>query len=197
MRAERCGAQTMRVGTVSTRQADFDEDLADVQALWHEYLKWVNPQLDEQYGISFPIDQILERNLLELSRFAPPAGRLLLASDTEGAVGIGCLQSIAPHVGEVKRMYVRPRARKAGIGRRLLFDLLDGARQAGYRRVRLDSVRFMHAAHSLYRSAGFVEIEPYPESEITPEFWRHWVFMELELDLSAGERAAGLDGMPV
>ena len=32
-----------------------------------------------------------------------------------------------------------------------------------------------------YRSAGFQEIEPYPESEIPPEFQRHWVFMEKQL----------------
>jgi hypothetical protein len=39
----------------------------------------------------------------------------------------------------------------------------------------------MKAAHSLYRSAGFQEIDPYMESEIPPEFQRHWVFMEKQL----------------
>lgn len=81
---ERCEAETMSVGAVFTRQADFDEDTAEVHALWHEYLMWVNPQLEEQYGISFPIDEILEENLVKLSRFALPNGRLLLASDAEG-----------------------------------------------------------------------------------------------------------------
>ena len=36
----------------------------------------------------------------------------------------------------------------------------------------------MEAAHRLYRSAGFKEIEPYEQSEIPPEAWDHWVFME-------------------
>jgi hypothetical protein len=39
----------------------------------------------------------------------------------------------------------------------------------------------MKAAHALYRSAGFQKIEPYPESEIPPEFHQHWVFMEKQL----------------
>ncbi len=36
----------------------------------------------------------------------------------------------------------------------------------------------MTAAHDLYRSTGFVDIEPYPESEILDEYKTHWVFME-------------------
>jgi hypothetical protein len=51
----------------------------------------------------------------------------------------------------------------------------------GYPRIRLDSARFMKAAHSLYRSAGFQEIDPYPESEIPAKFQEHWVFMEKSL----------------
>jgi len=42
-------------------------------------------------------------------------------------------------------------------------------------------MRFMAAAHSLYRSVGFQEIEQYPESEIPEEFRQHWIFMELPL----------------
>ena len=42
----------------------------------------------------------------------------------------------------------------------------------------LDSARFMHAAHALYRSSGFQEIAPYPESEIPEEFRPNWIFME-------------------
>ncbi len=63
----------------------------------------------------------------------------------------------------------------------LLEKLLSEAKEVGYSEVRLDSARFMHAAHSLYRSAGFQEIDPYPESEIPPEFQEHWIFMEMIL----------------
>ena len=125
--------------------------------------------------------------MADLTPFTPPQGSLRLADDANGAAGIACLQQIRPGVGEIKRMYVRPEARGAGIGRALLAGVLQDARAASYQRVRLDSVRFMHAAHSLYRSAGFVERAPYEESEIPPEFWSRWIFMELDLDSAAPE----------
>lgn len=156
------------------RQADPVQDLELLRSLWGDYLTWVNGELGQRYDVSFPIDEILERNLADLTPFQPPRGRLLLVGD----VGIGCLQPIGEDIGEIKRMYVRPEARGSGLGRRLLDGLLAAAEEAGYSRIRLDSVRFMEAAHALYRSAGFVEIGPYEESEIPPEFWDHWVFME-------------------
>jgi hypothetical protein len=39
----------------------------------------------------------------------------------------------------------------------------------------------MTAAHGLYRSSGFVETEPYPQSEIPDRYQPHWLFMELRL----------------
>lgn len=164
------------------RQARVDEDHTALRGLWGEYLAWVNAELDERYGINFPIEEVLERNLADLSAFAPPAGRLLLAFDSGRPIGIACLHALSDEVGEVKRMYVQPSARGSGVGRQLLTGLLMGAREVGYRRVCLDSARFMNAAHGLYRSNGFVDIEPYKQSEIPPEFWPYWVFMELDLD---------------
>ncbi len=161
-------------GIGQLHQADPGEDLGVVGSMWGDYLAWVNGELDRRYGISFPIAEILERNLADLTPLQPPRGRLLLI----GEVGVGCLQPIGEDIGEIKRMYVRPDVRGAGLGRRLLDGLVTSADEVGYRRVRLDSVRFMETAHALYRSAGFTEIEPYEQNEIPPEYWEHWVFME-------------------
>ena len=65
--------------------------------------------------------------------------------------------------------------------RALLGALIAEAREIGYPRMRLDSTRFMAEVHSLYRSVGFCEIEPYPESEIPEELRQHWIFMEAQL----------------
>ena len=59
--------------------------------------------------------------------------------------------------------------------------LIEEARSMGYDRMRLDSARFMKAAHVLYHSLGFHDIEPYEGSEIPLEFQHYWVFMELRL----------------
>jgi ribosomal protein S18 acetylase RimI-like enzyme len=64
------------------------------------------------------------------------------------------------------------------VGRALLDTLIAAARAERYARARLDSPDFMTAAHDLYRSTGFADIDPYPESEIPDEYKAHWVFME-------------------
>lgn len=154
---------------------------AAVRELFTEYLTWANHRLAEEYGISFEIDTIIDENMAELHIFLPPTGRLLLAEMDNQVAGLICLKQHTGTICEIKRMYVRPSFRRQGVGRRLVLDVLAEARSAGYTQVRLDSARFMHGAHALYRSLGFHDIPPYPESEIPPEHQHNWVFMERKL----------------
>ena len=78
-------------------------------------------------------------------------------------------------------MFVYPIFRGIGAGRAILEGLLIEAKNSGYNKVRLDSHKFMEAAHSLYRKFGFRDIEPYPEMEIPEEFKDYLLFMELDL----------------
>jgi ribosomal protein S18 acetylase RimI-like enzyme len=94
-------------------------------------------------------------------------------------VGTACMRRIGPDTAEIKRTYVQPSQRRAGVGRAMLDRLIAAVRTAGYQRIRLDSPDFMTAAHGLYRSSGFVETEPYPESEIPDRYKPHRLFMEL------------------
>jgi len=166
---------------LSICQMDPDHDTAQVRAMFWEYLHWANSRLNEEYGIAFDIEAMVHKTMSELQTYSPPAGRLLLAKDGNRVVGIACMRRIGGDIGEIKRMYVQGAFRGQGIGRELLQKLLEEAREMGYSTIRLDSARFMEQAHSLYRSAGFREIEPYAASEIPAEFHRHWVFMELDL----------------
>jgi GNAT superfamily N-acetyltransferase len=162
-------------------QASTEQDRAHVQELFWEYLDWANARLNEEYDINFDIASMVERDMAKLDIFMPPYGRLLLATEGPRVAGLACMRRIRDEIGEIKRMYVRPEFRRRGIGLALLEALIAEARQIGYPTVRLDSTRFMKAAHSLYRSLGFREIDPYPESEIPPEFQHQWVFMEKRL----------------
>ncbi len=159
------------------RQADLIADRQAIADLFWEYLVWADRELTARYDVALDIGRLQDEALASLDGFAPPVGRLLLAFDDD-LLGCACLKHLAGDIGEIKRMYVRPRGRRAGVGRRMLDDLTAAARRAGYGRLRLDSVQFMTEAHSLYQSAGFVEIDAYPGSEIPAEFQRHWVFME-------------------
>lgn len=158
-----------------------DENRNQVSELFWEYLQWANGMVVQEFGVSFDIEAMLVTDMAKLDIFSPPAGRLLLAEWQELTVGIAGLRRLDASTAEVKRMYVRPMARRQGLGRALLQGLVAEARLMGYGLVRLDSARFMAAAHALYRSAGFREIEPYPGSEIPEAFQSNWIFMELTL----------------
>ena len=163
--------------------ANPEEHAQPIRELFWEYLQWANSKVEENFGVSFDIAAMLEEDMHTLNKFMPPKGRLLLGYVEDQSMGIACLKELSNSIGEIKRMYVRPQARKIGLGRRLLSQLLEESHQIGYERVRLDSARFMTEAHQLYRTSGFREIEAYEGSEIPKEFQSHWIFMERELQI--------------
>jgi GNAT superfamily N-acetyltransferase len=170
--------------SVEIREAQLPDDIENIKQLWTDYLTWGNDKMQLLYGVHphNPIEAVRE-DIKNIDKFLPPNGRLILAFIDDKACGIGCLKSINDEIGEVKRMYVDPSFRKIGAGRAILQGLLNAAKEAGYQKVRLDSPKFMDAAHSLYRSFGFAAIPVYDEVEIPEEFRQYLLFMEINLAL--------------
>ena len=173
--------ELLPVGDQATRVA--------ARRLIGEYLRWIGDSAAERYGLSFDVDAMVASDMDDRSKFYPPSGRFYVLRHAGDYVGVGCLKRLVPAVAEIQRMYVQPHVRGIGAGRQLLERLLADARAIGYEAVRLESLKFLSAAHALYRSAGFVEVAPYAENSMkeyqpaeTMDAYRgSAVFMELRL----------------
>ena len=124
--------------------------------------------LEYAAGVGFDLSfQDFEREVAELpGEYAPPRGCLVLAlldGKPVGCVGVRPLES---GICEMKRLYVTRAGRGTGLGRRLAEGGIEAARELGYERMRLDTVPSMAAAHALYESLGFGEIEPYRHNPV-------------------------------
>ena len=100
----------------------------------------------------------------------PPAGLLLVARLREEPVGCGALKFHENRVGELKRMWVAPRARGLGLGRRLLEALEHEAREVGMTVIHLETNRTLIEAITLYRHAGYQEVEAFNDEP----YAHHW-----------------------
>ena len=99
-----------------------------------------------------------------------PSGLLLVAYSGSEPVGCGALLMHPKRIGELKRIWVAPAARGLGLGRRLLSELESRARENGARRVQLDTNRVLAEAITMYRSAGYYEIERFNDNP----YAHHW-----------------------
>jgi len=128
----------------------------------------VGRRLFEEYADEIAVDRCFQGFAEELATlpdvYGPPAGGLLLARRDGAFVGCVGFRRLADDTCEIKRLYVRPEARGADLGRRLAVAIIDEARAAGYRSMVLDSLPSMGAAQNLYRSLGFEPSRPYSDN---------------------------------
>ncbi|MBB6100044.1 GNAT superfamily N-acetyltransferase [Deinobacterium chartae] len=92
-------------------------------------------------------------------------GAVLLALEGTRPVGCGALRPLldppVPGTAEVKRMYVRPEARRRGLARRILTRLEEQARALGYTQVWLETGTGQPEAMRLYETSGYQRIARY------------------------------------
>jgi len=151
---------------VSFREAGVDEESA--HALLAEYFasraEGFPPEMGP-YTAKFPAPD----------QFVWPNGVFLVVEDVDLAdepadVGCGGIRRIAsgptglPRL-EIKHLWLKPYLRGRGFGRVLLTELeRRAAEDFGAGEIVLDTNASLEAAGGLYRSSGYVEIEPYNEN---------------------------------
>lgn len=170
------------------RQAESGEDLAAVRALMRSYVAW---HYQRHAAYRAMIDRYFdpagfEAELATLpGLYAPPSGRLLLASIGAEPAGCVALRDLGDGACEMKRMFVAPGQQGRHLGLALGERFLAEAAAAGYRLARLDTGPLQHEAHQLYARLGFHRIAPY--YDLDTEMAEFLIFMERSLP---GEPAA-------
>lgn len=153
---------------IEIRPAEFPRHLDIVRGLFSDYATALGVSLDFQD---------FDAELAGLpGDYSPPQGRLLLAWRAQEAIGCVALRPLEQGVCEMKRLYLKPAARQAGLGKQLAQRICAEARAAGYDRMRLDTLSTMTAALRLYQSLGFRPIPAYYYNPIPGA-----VYLELDL----------------
>lgn len=148
----------------------------DVLALFTEYTESIIAQGDEEVADCLRSQHYDEeiRNLRK--KYGLPKGRLYLAEVDGRVVGCVALRALEKDACELKRLFVRPAYRSAGVGRALVDRILADAWEIGYRYVRLDTFPFMESALGMYERYGFRAIPCYNDNPAPSA-----IFLQLDL----------------
>jgi putative acetyltransferase len=137
-------------------------------------------RLVEEYASSLNLDLSFQNFAQELEHFedeySAPCGAFLLARQQGTYVGCVGLRKFSGAAGEIKRLYVAPRARGLGLGEMLVRHIVDEGRQLEYARLVLDTLPSMLEAQALYQRLGFKPVAPYRYNPIAGT-----AYLELQL----------------
>ena len=109
-------------------------------------------------------------------KYGVPKGRIYIAYLDEKAVGCGGIKPLEEDICELKRLFVREEYRGQHIASSMLKQLISDAKEAGYKKMRLDTFAFMESALKMYYKYGFYEIEKYNDNPAPSA-----IYLELEL----------------
>jgi GNAT superfamily N-acetyltransferase len=136
---------------------------------------------ESEYGLDRSFVRDVATRLAELRRGGWPGERegLWIAEADGRAVGSITLNDQGAGLGRLGHLVLTPETRGSGTGRRLVEEVLEAARAAGYERLELATFSDLSAAGSLYRSVGFVNVS----TERTVRWGRQMEWQRYELAL--------------
>jgi GNAT superfamily N-acetyltransferase len=133
--------------TVIAQERPDTADAVDLVTELEAHLATRYPQ-ESRHG--FSVDQLLREGVT-----------FFVARVDGAAAGCGGVLLVGAEYAELKRMYVRPRFRGAGVGKLILTRLADHARGHGVNLLRLETGVHQLEAIGLYERFGFRRIKPF------------------------------------
>jgi ribosomal protein S18 acetylase RimI-like enzyme len=134
-------------------------DAASDQARWTmaQYFE----ELDARFPDGFDFGNTFDEAAVD---FNPPNGAFVVAMYGDDLVGCGAIQFLDGDRAEIKRMWVSPRQRGLGLGRRLLANLEREIQASRRSTVVLDTNESLTEAIAMYRSCGYEPIDRYNDN---------------------------------
>ena len=139
--------------TIEPAPVDAEESRPLIAELWAE--------IDQLYGNEVPTAP-------DLSGMRQTGAVFVLAREDGQAIGCAALRPLSRDVAEVKRMYVQPHARRAGVARAIMNALDQLAREAGFSEIWLETGLRQPAAIALYESLGYTRIAGFGDYKDEP-----------------------------
>ena len=131
-----------------------------LEQYWAELAERFDGGFDRAETIQIPPDEL-----------TPPGGLVLVARLRGRPVGSGSLRFHGRKPAHLKRMWISPDMRGAGLGRRLLLELeRHAARVGGVSVVQLETNRALTEAIALYRATGYREVAKFNDEK----YGDHW-----------------------
>jgi len=142
---------------------------------------WVVQRHGDLYWKEYSYDERFEALVAEIvaefiQNFDSERERCWIAEKDGERVGAIFLVKKSKTVAKLRLLLVEPSARGLGIGKRLVSECVDFARQAVYKKILLWTQSELHAARRLYEQAGFRRIEQKPHQswgrkDLVAETW--------------------------
>ena len=142
---------------------------------------WVVQRHGELYWQEYKYDERFEALVAKIAaefieNFDSERERCWIAEKDGERVGAIFLVKKSTTVAKLRLLLVEPSARGLGIGKRLVSECVNFARQAGYKRILLWTQSELHAARHLYEQAGFKRIAQKPHQswgrkDLVAETW--------------------------